>query len=48
VIIQIDRGATSSGVINVRFGSLADISALISDVRFAPESGHGQRRVNVC
>jgi len=25
-------------------GSLADISALISDVRFAPESGHAQRR----
>ena len=27
---------------NVRFGSLADISALVSDVRFAPESGHAQ------
>ena len=29
---------------NVRFGSLADIRERIRDVRFAPESGHIQRR----
>ena len=29
---------------NVRFGSLADIGQPIRDVRFAPESGHVQRR----
>ena len=27
---------------NVCFGSLADIGARISDVRFTPESGHAQ------
>jgi hypothetical protein len=31
-------------VANVRFGSIADISERIRDVRFAPESGHVQRR----
>ena len=30
--------------LNVRFGSLADICAAISHVRFAPESGHSARR----
>jgi hypothetical protein len=29
---------------DVRFGSLADIGQPIRDVRFAPESGHVQRR----
>jgi hypothetical protein len=27
-------------LIDVSFGSLADITALIGDVRFTPESGH--------
>jgi hypothetical protein len=27
---------------DVRFGSLADIEALLSHVRFTPESGHGR------
>ena len=31
-------------VANVRFGSIADISERIRDVRFAPESGHVHRR----
>jgi hypothetical protein len=30
----------TSGALNVRFGSLADISECPSDVRFTPESGH--------
>jgi hypothetical protein len=30
--------------VNVRFGSKADISALVSNVRFTPESGHSRRR----
>ena len=29
---------------NVRFGSLADISERIGDVRFSPESGHAERQ----
>jgi hypothetical protein len=29
---------------NVRLGSLADMSARIRDVRFAPNSGHAERR----
>ena len=29
---------------NVRFGSLADISEQIRDVRFTPESGHAERQ----
>src|SRR5512141_885499 len=29
---------------NVRFGSLADISERIRDVRFTPESGHAERQ----
>jgi hypothetical protein len=29
-------------VLNVRFGSKADIAACLSDVRFTPESGHVQ------
>ena len=28
----------------VRFGSLADIRGMISDVRFTPKSGHAQRQ----
>jgi hypothetical protein len=35
---------------NVRFGSLADISELIRDVRFTLESGHppGKRQCLLC
>ena len=29
--------------VNVRFGSKADISACVRDVRFTPESGHFRR-----
>ena len=32
----------SSYSANVRFGSKADISALVSNVRFTPRSGHGR------
>jgi hypothetical protein len=34
--------------VNVRVGSKADISALISDVRFAPESGHPLLDCGLC
>jgi hypothetical protein len=30
----------------VRFGSKADVTAQISDVRFAPESKHASRQIN--
>ena len=41
------RGPESRAA-NVRYGSLADISERIRDVRFTPESGHAQRqRVDV-
>jgi hypothetical protein len=35
------------GQINVRLGSLADISALISDVRFAPKADMFGVEINV-
>ena len=36
--------ADQSWFLNVRFGSLADISEGITDVRFIPESGHAERQ----
>ena len=38
---------TSPGFLNVRFGSLADISEGFRDVRFTPKSGHAQRGIDV-
>ena len=35
-------GVETIGSVMVRYGSLADIGARISDVRFTPESGHAQ------
>ena len=41
-----ERGASlGTRIGNVRFGSKADISACVSDVRFTPKSGHSQRRL---
>ena len=41
---QTARRSDWLGVINVCFGSLADISERIGDVRFSPESGHAERQ----
>jgi len=40
-----DEGRHCSARANVRFGSLADIGAATSHVRFTPESGHSKQRV---
>jgi hypothetical protein len=39
-ISKLERGAVSCVAFNVRIGSLADMSARISDVGFVPKSGH--------
>ena len=38
------EGSSSQSECDARFGSLADISGVLIDVRFTPESGHRRTR----
>ena len=44
----IAKDGRNTGSLEVRLGSLADIRERISDVRFAPESGHVSHELDVC
>jgi hypothetical protein len=43
--IDADQSHAFSSIINVRFGSKADMRLLNYDVRFTPKSGHRQARL---